>query len=190
MVETREPELAEHLEQIETQNTEVSELTERLTQVQFDWRPGPDRWSVGEHLAHLTLTNRPYLEAIGPALSAARAAGWTGRGPFRYGWLGNWFARSMEPPPRMRVRTARRLEPHAGRTKEEVAREFAVTQEMLARAIREADGLDLRRASIRSPFLKVFKLSVGQAFNVLMGHNRRHLWHIRQIAADPAQPAG
>ena len=183
-----EPELAEHRKQVEMQTAEIAVLGERLSQEHVDWRPRPDKWSVGEHLAHLLLTNEPYLDAIAASVRAAKESGLTGSGPYRYSWAGNLFVRSMEPPPRLRMRTTRGLVPIPARPKADLIRAFSAVQDRLVQELEAADGVDLARATMRSPFLRMLKLSAGQAFSVLLAHNRRHLWHIRQILADPDFP--
>lgn len=183
-----ETELAEYVRQAEAQKSEVTELLTRLEGEQLNWRLEPNRWSIGEHIGHLSLTNKQYVDAIDRAVREARARGWTSAGPYRYGWLGNWFVRSMEPPPRMRVRTFRTLEPTRNRSGMDILREFVATQNGLIAALKTASGVDLGRAKFRSPFVRVLRLSVGQGFGALLAHNRRHLWHARQIESAAGFP--
>jgi hypothetical protein len=180
-------ELAGYARQAEEQNREIAALVTQLSQAQFEWRPGA-RWSIGEHIEHLSIATRPYLKAIRAALDTARARGLTGSGPHRRGWIGEWFVRSMEPPPRMRVKTPTFLEPQPNLPREEVLARFLETQADLLVVLREANGVDLGRARMRSPFLKPLKLSVGQAIRVILAHNRRHLWHVRQVRTHPSFP--
>jgi hypothetical protein len=183
-----EAELADHVRQAEVQKSEVTDLLTRLDAEQLNWRLEPNRWSIGEHIAHLSLTNKQYVDAIDRAVREARARGWTGSGPYRYGWFGNWFVRGMEPPPRMRVRTFRTLEPSRNRSGSEILREFIATQNGLIAALKTASGVDLGRAKFRSPFVRILRLSVGQGFGAVLAHNRRHLWHTRQILSAAGFP--
>lgn len=182
------PELEEYLRQVEAQKTEAAELVRGLGPDQFLWRPRPEKWSIGEHLAHLPRATRPYLEAIEAAVGKARDGGLLSDGPYRFSWFGSWFIRSMEPPPRMRIRTMKSLEPVVAHDPAAVLQEFLAVQDDVAAAIRAADGVDLVKARIRSPFFKPIRLGVGQAFGVLLAHNRRHFWHMRQVLEDPRLP--
>ena len=47
----------------------------------------------------------------------------------------------------------------------------------------EARGVDLGRARMSSPFVKILRFSVGAAFGILLSHNRRHIWLIRELMA-------
>jgi hypothetical protein len=184
-----EAELAEHVRQAEAQASEVTEMLTRLDPEQLNWRLEPNRWSIGEHVAHLSLTNKQYVDAIDRAVRDARAKGWTAPGPYRYGWFGNWFVRQMEPPPRMRMRTFRTLEPTPNRPGTEILREFVATQNGLIAALKTASGVDLGRAKFRSPFIRLLRLSVGQGFSAVLAHNRRHLWHARRILSAAGFPS-
>ena len=181
-------ELQAMLDAAATQVREVGALLDPLDDARLGWRPASDRWSIGEHIVHLVLTNRPYFGVLRASLARARERGWTGAPPYRHSRLGDWFVRSMEPPPRMRMRTLRRLVPPPAKGKDQVLADFAQVQDDLAGLIREANGVDLGRATIRSPFLPLLKLTVAQAFAVILAHNRRHLWHARQVRQNPAFP--
>lgn len=166
--------------QVREQAEEASRLLGAGDELAAIRRPAPDRWSVAEHIAHVSVTDGPYLEQIDAALEAGRRAGRSGEGPFRGRLLGNWFARLMEPPPRPRLKTLGRLEPPEALAPGTVLEEF----EGRCRAIREsvvrADGLDLDRISIRSPYLWLLRMPVFSAYRVLLAHGRRHLWLARE----------
>ena len=182
------PELRTFVEQAEAQIREVADLMEPLTEKQIDWRPGPERWSIGENIAHLTLSNRPYLDELKAAIERARERGLWAEPPYRHGWMGNWFVRSMEPPPRFRARTLRRLVPQRRQPKDTVLADFVDVQREAIASARTANGIDLGRASIRSPFIRLLRLSLGQAYGVIAAHNRRHIWIARRILQSPALP--
>jgi hypothetical protein len=52
----------------------------------------------------------------------------------------------------------------------------------------DARGIDLGRARFSSPFARVFRLSLGTGFSVLLAHNRRHIWLIREVMAGDLFP--
>lgn len=174
--------------EVERQTGEIVGLADCLDEDSFQWRPKPDKWSVGEHIKHISLTNRPYLDAIDQALHEAREAGWSGAGPYRGGPVGRWFARMMEPPPRRRLPTVGRLEPPPDLDRESVLTELAAVQEATVTSLRAAEGLDIGRAKIRSPFLKLLRLPVIQAFEVMLAHTRRHIWLMREVTGAPGFP--
>ncbi|MDH3733078.1 MAG: DinB family protein [Gemmatimonadota bacterium] len=139
------------------------------------------RWSPGEQIAHITLTDRPYLDVIDTTIREARIRGVTSEGPFRGGKIGNWFARSMAPPVKRRMKTPKRLHPAAELTNEEVVQGFEQVRSELVQNLDSARGVDLDRAKMRSPYLKALKLPLFSAYEVLLSHGDRHLWLALQM---------
>lgn len=139
-------------------------------------RPEPDRWSAAEQIAHLPLTERPYLAEISRSLAEARDRGWRSDGIFRGGLIGNWFARLMEPPPKRRLPTMRKLEPPPDLDRETVRADFAGCRAELIALLGDADGVDLDRAKIASPFLSLLRMPVFSGFRIVLAHGRRHIW--------------
>ena len=186
------PHLERWLEELRAIRRDAAALTDGVGEAQLAWRPGPGRWSIAEVVAHLNRAGRPYLDRIAHALAEAR-----GRGPSPDAWrptfVGGLMARSQEPPPRIRFRAPRIFRPGAdGAAPPAGAPELAtwrgLHQEMEER-LREAAGVDLRRARIVSPVTGMVRMNAGDAFALLLSHERRHLWQIRGIRQDAGFPA-
>jgi hypothetical protein len=189
-----EPQIEALIQELERQTAEVEGLAAPLTDERFFRRTSGGKWSVAEHVAHLAVSNRPYLESIGVAAERARAKGWLRPGPYRGGWLMNRFTRSMEPPVERGLKTFKQLQPPADMDRAGVMRDFRATQEDMVVSLRAADGVDLGRAKLRSPFLKLLTMPVIGAYEFLVAHNRRHIWHMTNIvgggvaAGSPSRP--
>ena len=183
------PDLQDYQRQIESVNLDAKDLIAGLSDAQFNWRPIPGHWSIAECLDHLTVTNRELIESVKKTISAARAKGLTGRGPFRYGWIGNMFVRSLEPPVKMKFKAPKIFKPRPDQSLETTARDFFSAQDEVLRLIAEANGLNLARAKVASPVTRLMKLSLGQVFRLITTHERRHLWQARQVKDDPAFPS-
>lgn len=181
--------LQDYRSQIEAVNLDARDLISGLNEVQFNWRPTPGHWSIAECLDHLTVTNRELIEGIKRTISDARAKGLTGRGPFRHGWIGNMFVRSMEPPVKMKFKAPKIFRPRSRQSLEATARDFFATQDEVLRLIEESNGINLARAKVASPVTRLMKLSLGQVFGLIITHERRHLWQAREVKGNPAFPA-
>ncbi|MEQ9401904.1 MAG: DinB family protein [Longimicrobiales bacterium] len=169
------------------QTEEVRTLFASLDPEARTWRPSPDRWSVAGHIAHMSLVNGPYVEAMAECSRRARSRGRTSDGPYRHPWLASWFARNMEPPPKQRVRTMGAMVPDPD-VADPVA-DFAATQDALVSLFEEARGVDLGRARFASPFFRLLRLSLGTGFHTLLAHNRRHVWLAREVMAAEGFPS-
>lgn len=168
------------------QRGQVESLSAPLDDHDFEWRPDPSRWSVGECLQHLALMNVIYLDHIDETIARARETGLLAQPAeraMRHGRLGDAFVRSLEPPPgRLKGKAFARTLP-GQRPKSEVLPMFMAAQDRVLRAIETARDIDLRRARMRSPFFKPLRLTLGQSFGAILAHNRRHIWQAEGVLA-------
>jgi len=181
-------ELEGYLRQIDAVTQDAHALVAGLSDAQFGWRPGTGRWSVAECLDHLNRSIALTLPAFDRSIADARARELRGRGPFRYGWFAKWLVRDMEPPARRRYRTVNRLVPGSDGRTDAVHQEFVALREALARRVRDADGLDLKRAKVQSPVTRLLRMPLGAYFAMILAHDRRHLWQANQVRAAAGFP--
>ncbi|MEX1182849.1 MAG: DinB family protein [Gemmatimonadota bacterium] len=106
-----DPVLRGWLEELDALRLDARALTDGLTAGQLNWQPSPGRWSIGQCLDHVTRTLQLYPEGIDRMMSEARERLAAGARPYREGAFSSWFVKTMNPPPKMRVRTMRRVEP-------------------------------------------------------------------------------
>jgi hypothetical protein len=185
-----DPVLRDYHEQLEAVRREARDMAAGLDRLAFNWRPDGRRWSVGQCLEHLVLTARLYPDRIEAMIGEARARQAQGRKPYRRGLIADWVIRGMEPPPGLRIRSPRRVEPASGLDPAEVLAVFEEVHGRLGALMHAADGVSLQHARMRSPFLPLLWFTTGQAFAVNLSHARRHLWQARQVLKEPAFPAG
>ena len=184
MIPRTSAELDDLLAEAKRQNAEVAEILETLSDEAALWRPDEARWSAAGHMAHLVIINTAYIGPIESAIEAAVTVGAPrSDGPYRHPRIASWFAGSMEPPPKRRLKTFRAMVPDPGVSRAEASEDFDRTQVRLVEAIERARGLDLGRVRFRSPFLALLRFSLGSGFEMLLAHNRRHIWLVRELLA-------
>lgn len=182
MIPQRTEDLADLQAEIERQRYEVQDLFEEISPEAARWRPDDGKWSMAGHIAHLGLVNEPYLKLFRRSIASARAEGAPRTdGPFRHPWIARRFVRMMEPPPRMRVKTFRGMAPAPDVEPKTALETFDRLQRALSHEIERARGLDLGRVRFASPFFGLLRLSLGTGFDVVLAHNRRHVWLIREL---------
>ena len=76
-----------------------------LSNDQFNWRPGPNRWSIAECLGNVNVASKLFMPTFDEAIATGRQRGLTATGPFAYPMLQRYFVRLGNPPPAIRVRT-------------------------------------------------------------------------------------
>lgn len=181
------PELTDLLAQLNAVKADGHAVCAGLTASQFNWRPGAGRWSIAECLVHLNVAVTATFPAFDRAIADGWARGRTGSGPFRYGWFARMVARSMEPPPRWRMRTMPIFDIPAQQTysQNDVLPAFVRVRDDLAERVRHAEGLDLRRVRVTSPANRLLRLPLGAYFQFIVAHDRRHVWQARQVRSAP-----
>src|SRR5258707_9226064 len=93
------PELDGFRRQFEQLAADADVLAGPLADDRFNWKPGPERWSIAQCVEHLNATARAYLPMLDEGIGNAIRLGLYGAGPFHYNLLGRVLASRMEPPP-------------------------------------------------------------------------------------------
>lgn len=189
----RSEELAECWRELRAAGEEAESLAAELSPGQLRWRPAPERWSIAECLEHLVLTGEAYLDAIDAAVEDGRRLGRVGDGPYRRSLVGRWLIRLLEPPPGLKVpapsmilpggetRAAPEGEATASGSEEDPLAAFLALRPRFAERLAAADGLDLARVRLSSPFFAFIRFDLGSAFRLVTAHERRHLWQARRV---------
>ena len=178
------------------------ELVAGFSQEQLDRAPGPRRWSAGEVLDHLVLTDRVYVRDVGELLALAAA----GRGTRLRRTFGDlnpsilFLPKSLLPalelpltimsrllPTRLRdtLASARwfpahhpdQAAPRPGRPADELRRELAAGPEQIATLLAAHPDLDLAALTHAHPLLGVHTLP--QLLDFLADHETRHHGQLR-----------
>ena len=172
--------LARIIEDFESAEKRLQLLWRRLSPDAWNRRPGPERWSPIECVAHLNLTGASILPRLRDGLEQARRLG--KHSPARYrrdvwGWL---IWRALKTPGKFKTTTPAFFVPHTDRPAAEILMEFERLQADQIACVRDADGLPIDRITITSPFNERVKYSVYSALTILPAHQHRHLWQAEQ----------
>jgi hypothetical protein len=187
-----DPDIAMLITEIDANLSHAESITHGLTREQFQWRPAPGRWSIGECFAHLNVTNGYALPAIEKGLAKGRDK--KGEGPFQYGFLVRKFIASQEPPAKKKFAAPKSFLPPAAVDMDSTLAEYRRISTELKRLTKSADGLHLARVRVEMtalhPILRTFvKMPLGGQLLLTTTHDRRHLWQAEQVRLDRDFPA-
>jgi len=181
-------ELRDVISQLEHIRSHADALTRKLSDTQFNWRPTPSQWSIGQCFDHLNRADTDAVQLVAAAMQTARRRKLLHPGPYRYGRYSRWLAEMMEPLPRRKMRAPARFVPPEQVSSAEVMSRFMSINAELQKLTRELDGIDLLRVKVRSP-LPLLKMSLGARLQLACAHGRRHLYEARQVREDRKFPA-
>lgn len=168
--------------------SEADALIAPLTEEQFNWEPKPGAWSVAQCIEHLNITARLYLPRLDEGIADAIRGGLYGEGPYQHDLIGRMFIRVMEPPATFKVKAPVSFRPGPRRSRSEIMAAFRAYQVQFVDRLRQANGLDLRRAKVHSPASTWIKMSLGAGFALMAAHERRHLWQARRVTQSEGFP--
>lgn len=177
------PELAELQQRLEQDLAEVLAEVAGLSAAQADWRPGPDRWSIGENLDHMTLGNRYFHGHISALVDRGRAEGLRAGPDTRRSWK---RSRSLADPTVFPVKAPENWAPRRGLPPAELTAGYEQTFRALLEVLPAADELDM--GALESQHFLGFSRNLYQWLDLAGAHAQRHLVQIRAIKAAPGFP--
>lgn len=149
------------------------------------WVVPPPRggWSMGECVAHLTITSNRFIPILAEAAESAPFFDDSDAPikPMRRdlaGWLLSWM---MEPPVRLRMATSSAFVPGGAEPRAATVAAFDASQASMLQQIRALEGLDLTRIRVTSPFSASIRYTMWSALHILVAHQRRHLWQAERV---------
>ena len=189
------PQLTEYADAYREAQRLVHTVADGLSDEAFNWKPGAKSWSVGECVVHLNKMAKGYFPVFEPAIEAAERAGEPrAEGPFTYGFVARKFTDAVRPGSRP-IPTGGGMKPPAaegGRSQIDKARaldRFDADIDRYVALVERADGLDLERIKVRSPFLPLLKLPLGGMLDALGLHAIRHAQQAERVTQQPGFPS-
>lgn len=174
------------MNELDANDERASELTAGLTVEQLNWQPAPGEWSIGQCLEHLCIGTESYLPPIFAALANQSVSPVQEITP---GWFARWFIRSyIEPSPKTKRGSApKKIVPNA-RVDLSVLDRFLRGNRETRELMRKSEPYDVNRIRFVNPFVSIIRFTVGTGFQVLTGHERRHLLQAERVKQSPAFP--
>jgi hypothetical protein len=174
------------IDELDATDRRVNDLARGLSSEQLNWKPADDRWSVGQCLQHLYITNEVYLPAIAEALDDRTPSPVQDITP---GWFGRWFIRAFIEPSsqRMRAKAPTKIAP-ASQVDPAVLDLFLRSNDAVRDLVRRAGAYDINRVRFRNPLAPLVRFTVGTGLEIVWRHQRRHLLQAERIKQTAAFP--
>jgi hypothetical protein len=176
------PELQSLLDQIDACEHDAEQLVADLDDDTVNQPPRAGGWSVAQCLEHLALMNEFYLRGWQQAVNDAAAKQ---QGPFkglRPTPLGRWFARSLEPPVRMKGKAIKAVLPGTRFTATGIINRYKASHDAYRHLVRSSAAVDVNRIVRPNAIVNKVKMRLATVLLVIPAHDRRHLWQARNVA--------
>lgn len=157
-------------------------LVKPLTPEQLNWKPAPEKWSVGQCLEHLAIANEVYLDPIADALATPPSGTVDEIVP---GWFASWFIRTYIAPSAQTKRASapKKITPVLSRVEPTILERFLDGNRKMRELVIRAAGHDVNRLRFRNPFVPLIRFTVGSGFELTSQHESRHLLQAERVVA-------
>lgn len=189
-------------ERIEQVTSELSQLADEarlrfgaLSPAQLNWKPSPEKWSVGQCLDHLVVIHGlyfPLLERL--ALPDGRDGGdvtpslWERLSPFS-GVFGRFLMEAMSPQNPKKTKTPKKSEPSHSEIPGDIVERFRAHQEELVEHLRSLPpSIDPERTIITSPLLGLVTYSLDDCLSIFVLHGQRHFGQASRVMESDGFP--
>ena len=179
------PELQSLIDQIDACERSAVQVVDGLNDEDVNWVPaastGVSKWSIAQCLNHLTLMNEFYLRGWMDALTKAASRGVGTFTSLRPTPFGRWFARSMEPPVRMKLKANQVATPAARFPRAGLVEAYAASHDTYRRLVSAAATVDVNRIVRPNAFIPSVKMRLATVLLIIPAHDRRHLWQAGNV---------
>lgn len=175
--------------ELEARRARLQEGFAHLNEEQLNWKPSASEWSVGQCLDHLVKTDSKYYDSMLNALDAARAKGYREGATYKHGFMARFMINAMRPESKLVVPVPKMLEPSTDPTGTDIVSRLGEQIANIHELLRGSEGIDLARAVFPSPFQKLMKVRVSDAFKILEIHDHRHLLQAENLMKRSDFPA-
>ena len=177
------PQLDEIKIQLDAASQKASSTVNSVSFEQLKQRPKPDKWSIAECLVHLNLSSQAEIDVLNDAYKQIPTKQISAEKQFKMDLLGRFLKWTLEPPPMsiFKVKTTEKFQPVAIEPLSEILPTFLALQEQPKASVDAANGLPLDQIKVVSPFSSKIKYNLLSCFNILLAHERRHLWQAEKV---------
>lgn len=177
------PQLMDIIRQLDDASESARQIADGLDVNQLRQRPQPDRWSIAECLVHLNLSSQAEIVVLDDVFARTTKEKMSNKMKYKMDFLGSFLKWMLEPPMKSwsKIKTTEEFRPMNIEPVEQALPTFLDLQEQLKIRVGRANGLPLDKIKVASPFNRKIKYNLLSCFNLILAHERRHLWQAEQV---------
>jgi len=168
---------------IDTANKQFSGLSE----MQINWKPSEEKWSIGECIDHLVVTHKLYNSKIKELQPLFDKFG-EGSFMFKHTFSGRMILKYVDPNSTSKSKTFKVFKPSMSNINTSIIRSFYEEVETMISFAGKLHGADLTKLKISSPVTKLLRMNVGDALLINLYHDKRHLNQAEKIINETKFP--
>jgi hypothetical protein len=158
-----------------------------LSEMQFNWKPSEEKWSIGECINHLVITHKLYNSKIKELQPLFEDSG-KGFIKFKHTFSARMILKYVDPNSTTRTKTFKVFKPSMRQINTSIIRSFCEEVESMISFAEKLHGVDLTKLKIGSPLTKLLRMNVGDALLINLYHDQRHLNQAKKIINESTFP--
>ena len=161
----------------------------RLRTDQLNWKPGADKWSVGQCIDHLIVSNAEYFPIFDRVLQGQKTTKtiWESLPGLPRMW-GQMLIKSVSPDGARKQKAPKILAPTTSAVDPGIITRFIDQQERVVSYLNTITAVDAEKIIVTSPVVRVITYSLLDACRVIVAHEQRHLLQARRVTELPEFP--
>ncbi len=160
---------------------EVDRTFGNLSAGQLNWKSSAETWSIGQCFDHLITTNDLYFENIQKVADGTHSNNWFSAVPFVPALIGRMLKKAVSPETARKMKTFPVFEPSYSQIGETIIEDFRINQERLISLMETTKDLNLKKIKIPEPISPALNVSLLDAFEILVIHEKRHFNQAQRI---------
>jgi hypothetical protein len=148
---------------------------------QLNWKPEPAKWSVGQCIDHLITTNTTYFPILNSIITRTKRTTFWEMVPYLPTFFGKALIKSFQPEAQNKLQSPKVFKPSTSTIRASIIEDFANHQQELIEWIEKTENVDHRKVIITSPASPLVIYSLGDAFTIMLVHERRHIEQAKRV---------
>jgi hypothetical protein len=175
-------ERAHAIQLLQDSQKEFLASVEGLTDEQWNYKPGPDRWSVGETAEHIVLAEGALFSGVDRALASPPNPDWEAKTRGKTEFLEKVMVDRSH-----KAQAPEAIQPRSNLSREEVIRQYRRARGKTLKFAEETQ-VALKEHTADHPFPVFGTLTAYQWLIYIPLHNMRHNQQIAEVKASPGFP--
>ena len=176
------------VKQIEAIAVDTERVFGSLSPTQLNWKPSPERWSVGQCFDHLINSNRGYLPIFDSVIAGKKESSVWQKLPVLPGLWGKLLIKALDPASTRKIKSPKKFEPAQSDVNGSIIHDFVAQQTTITEKMRATANLDPERIVITSPAVSVVAYSLMDAYRIIAVHERRHFQQAQRVIEESGFP--
>lgn len=174
-------EVDEHIEGLVNR---LKKAVDDLNDDQLNWSPEKGRWSIGQILEHLALSNRHYITLTSYALGNANEH--KADPELRHTKVGSLLIKAAGPGTNTPVPMP--FKPDEKHYHHDIVERVIREHEIFRKYIAKSKGRDICSLTFGNPLMPAAKMNVADAYRLVDVHGDRHVRQIEEVRNMPGFP--